>query len=181
MNALLLMGLLAAGVPELIAHRGASKAAPENTLEAFRTAWKEGADAIESDWRLSSDGRIVGMHDATVDRTTEGTGKVVALSFEALRRLDAGKGERVPTLAEMLALVPKGKRTFIEVKVGPEIVPALKTELAASKVPHERIAIIAFDPNVIAAAKKALPSVKAYWLYGWQRKDGAWTATHEEV
>src|SRR5262245_49380181 len=125
--------LLVAAPPELVAHRGASAAAPENTVAAFRVAWQEGADAIESDWRLTSDGRILGLHDASVDRTTDGKGALASLTFEEARKLDAGgwkgerwRGEKLPTLAEMLKVVPSGKRTFVEVKVGPEIVPQLK-------------------------------------------------------
>jgi glycerophosphoryl diester phosphodiesterase len=119
---------------EIVAHRGASAAAPENTVAAFRAAWKEGAHAIESDWRLSVDGQVVCMHDATVNRTTNGKGAVDKLSFAELRALDAGQwkgsawqGERIPTLGEMLALVPRGKRTFIEVKSGPDLVPQVRS------------------------------------------------------
>jgi len=189
MDALLLVTLMAAGdVPALVAHRGASAAAPENTVAAFRAAWREGADAIENDWRLTRDGRIVCMHDATVDRTTDGKGAVSALGFAEIRALDAGrwkgdawKAEKVPTLAEMLAAVPAGKRTFVEIKVGPEIVPQLAREIAASKLPRDRVAIIAFDDAVIAAAKRAMPDVKAYWIYAFKRSQGRWSATTDEL
>jgi glycerophosphoryl diester phosphodiesterase len=189
MHALVLGSLLAAGgLPDLIAHRGASATAPENTVAAFRAAWQEGADGIENDWRLTRDGRIVCLHDATVDRTTDGKGAVAALSFEEVRRLDAGrwkgekwKGERVPTLAEMLAVVPAGKRTFLDIKVGPEIIPPLKREIEAAAVPANRLAIIAFNPAVIAAATAAMPGIKAYWLYAFTRNQGKWSATPDEL
>jgi glycerophosphoryl diester phosphodiesterase len=97
-------------VPEVVAHRGASGSAPENTLAAFRRAAQQGAHMIELDVQLSRDGHVVVMHDDTVDRTTDGHGAVGALDLARLKMLDAGSwfgerfaGERVPTLAEALA------------------------------------------------------------------------------
>jgi glycerophosphoryl diester phosphodiesterase len=184
----LVLLLAAAAMPQLVAHRGASAAAPENTVAAFRAAWREGADAIENDWRLTRDGHPVCLHDTRVDRTTDGKGAAAELTFEQVRALDAGRwkgerwaGEKVPTLGEMLAAVPPGKRTFLDVKAGPEIVPALAAEIEAASIPAERVAIIAFDSRVIAAAKKALPRIKAYWLYAFERTGGKWSATADEL
>ncbi len=99
------------------AHRGDNAAAPENTIPAIAAAVRMGAKQIEFDVRLSRDGRLVIMHDATVDRTTNGTGKVAELTFSGLRALDAGSwfgeafaGTKVPTLEEVLAAIPKGVR-----------------------------------------------------------------------
>ncbi len=150
-------------------------------MASFRAAWAEGADAIETDLRLTRDGRIVCMHDVTVDRTTNGKGKVAELSFDEIRELDAGKGEKVPTLAEMLAVVPSGKQTYIEIKIGPEIIPQMKKEILVSKLPLGRIVFIAFDDKVVTALKQALPTVKTYWLFAFKKKDGKWNATHDEV
>src|SRR2546426_332500 len=75
----------------VIAHRGASAAAPENTLAAFRLAADLGADAVELDVRRTVDGQLVVIHDASVDRTTDGTGRVAALTLDQLRRFDAGR------------------------------------------------------------------------------------------
>ena len=93
----------------VIAHRGASGHAPENTLAAFRKAVSLGAPFIETDLQLSRDARFVAIHDATVDRTTGGRGAVHDLTLAELRRLDAGSwfgseyaGERLPTLDEIL-------------------------------------------------------------------------------
>src|SRR6202030_1288319 len=93
----------------LIAHRGASGHAPENTLAAFKRALTLGATFIETDLQLSRDSRFVAIHDDTVNRTTNGQGKVHDLSLADLRRLDAGSwfgseftGERIPTLPEIL-------------------------------------------------------------------------------
>lgn len=88
--------------PKIIAHRGASGHAPENTMAAFRLAMEHHADGIELDVMLSRDGHIVVIHDATVDRTTNGTGKVSTLTLEELQKLDAGNGEHIPTLQEVL-------------------------------------------------------------------------------
>ena len=100
-----------------IGHRGASGRSPENTLLAFRYAFELGADAIECDVQLSADGEPVIIHDDAVDRTTNGQGRVDQLSFEGLRRLDAGAGEQIPTLQETLDLCQAaGKQINLELK-----------------------------------------------------------------
>ena len=108
--------------PIIFAHRGASAHAPENTLVAFELALEQHADAIELDVKLSLDGYVVVIHDATVDRTTGSRGRVKDLSLASLKALDAGnffsekyRGEKIPTLAEVFEAV--GKRTFINVEL----------------------------------------------------------------
>ena len=108
--------------PVIFAHRGASAHAPENTIAAFELALAQQADAIELDVKLSSDGRVVVLHDATVNRTTNGTGRIQNYSLQDLKKLDAGKsfseqysGEKIPTLDEVFEAV--GKRTFINVEL----------------------------------------------------------------
>ena len=88
----------------VIGHRGALSLAPENTLASIRAAKACGADLVEVDVRLSKDGTLVVIHDETVDRTTDGSGKVEEMALEDIRLLDAGSGERVPTLAEAARL-----------------------------------------------------------------------------
>jgi glycerophosphoryl diester phosphodiesterase len=90
--------------PLIIAHRGASAAAPENTLAAFRLAKTQGAHGIEFDVQLSADGIPVVIHDDTVDRTTNGRGRVTDLTLAQLQSLDAGQGESIPTLAQTFDL-----------------------------------------------------------------------------
>jgi glycerophosphoryl diester phosphodiesterase len=165
------LSALAASPVEIIAHRGASYDAPENTLAAIRLGWEQGADAVEFDVYLSKDGQIVLMHDKDTKRTAGVDKPVVGQTLAELRALDVGKwkdakfaGERVPTLAEALATVPAGKRVFIEVKCGPEIVPEMKRVIAAAKLKPEQTAVIAFSADVIAETKKQLPDLKAYWL-----------------
>jgi glycerophosphoryl diester phosphodiesterase len=108
--------------PVIFAHRGASAHAPENTMAAFELALAQGADAIELDVKLSSDGYVIVHHDDTVNRMTNGKGRIQDLSLAELKTLDAGssfsekfKGETIPTLEEVFEAV--GKRTFINVEL----------------------------------------------------------------
>ena len=108
--------------PLVIAHRGASAYAPENTLAAFRLAAEQGADAVELDAKLSADGQVVVIHDPTVERTTNGSGEVRQLSLAQIKSLDAGgflspqfAGEPIPTLAEVFDAV--GHQLLINVEL----------------------------------------------------------------
>ncbi len=155
----------------LIAHRGAAHDAPENTVAAFNLAWQQGADGIEGDFQLTRDGEIVCLHDATTRRTTDRTLKVAEATLAELRQLDAGfwKGERwrgirIPTLAEVLATVPEGRGVFIEIKCGPEILPALAGALAGSRLQPDQTHVMCFDVDVVAETKRRLPQLKALWL-----------------
>ncbi len=158
---------------EIIGHRGASHDAPENTVAAIQLAWEQGADGSEFDVRMSKDGQLVAIHDPDTGRTA-GVRKLVAdCTLAELRSLDVGRwkdprfaGERVPTLEEMLATVPAGKKAFIEVKCGPEVVPELDRVLRASKLQPEQTPVISFHPDVIAAVKKARPDLPAYLVVG---------------
>ncbi len=101
---------------QVIAHRGASYDAPENTLAAFRLAWQQGADGIEGDFWLTADGEIVCLHDGDTVRTGDRKLSVGQSTLEQLRTVDVGiskgekfRGERIPTLAEVLAIVPAGQ------------------------------------------------------------------------
>ena len=115
--------------PLVVAHRGASGLAPENTLVAFRKGLEVGADAFELDVRLTADGQAVVMHDRKVERTTTGRGLVGSLTLEELKSLDAGSwygaefaGERVPTLEEVFNAFPKELPIYVELKAkGPGI------------------------------------------------------------
>ena len=179
----------AADLPvDIVAHRGASFDAPENTLAAFRLAWQQNADAIEGDFRLTRDGQIICIHDATTDRTTGHKAKIADSTLADLRKLDAGswkspkfKGEPLPTLDEVLATVPRDKRILIEIKSGPEIVAPLKAQLAKSPVAPAQTTIISFDQKVIAACKKEMPDRKAYFLFDFKQKEGKWNNTPDGV
>ncbi|HET6470547.1 MAG TPA: glycerophosphodiester phosphodiesterase family protein [Pseudomonadales bacterium] len=99
----------------IIGHRGAAGLEPENTLRSFARALEIGVDAIELDV-YCVEGHLVVIHDDTLERTTNGHGEVMQTSFAALRRLDAGRGERIPTLAEVFAVVPNGFTVNVELK-----------------------------------------------------------------
>jgi glycerophosphoryl diester phosphodiesterase len=137
--------------PAILAHRGASARAPENTLEAFRLAVEEGAGGLELDVHATRDGEIVVIHDATVDRTTDGSGAVAGMTLEELRRLDAGyrfspdggrtfpyrgRGTRIPTLAEVYAQFPdvRVNADIKETRAGTEEVVLRVIRRAAAEV-----------------------------------------------
>lgn len=188
--AVLSPGFLRAEVPILIAHRGASHDAPENTLSAFRLAWEQGADGIEGDFYLSKDHQIVCIHDKTTGRTAGKDLPVAETPFAELRKLDVGSwkspryaGERIPTLAEVLAIVPADKLFYVEIKCGPEIVPYLPAAFKASGLSAKQIRIICFQEEVIAACKQLLPEIKAYWLTSYKRNEATrkWSPTPAKV
>jgi glycerophosphoryl diester phosphodiesterase len=162
---------MAGNAPLIIAHRGASEEAPENTLAAFRLAWQQGADGIEGDFRISSDGVIVCMHDATTARVSDRRLNVAKTTFGELRKADVGskKGlkwaaERIPSLEEVFSTVPEGRKIYIEIKCGTEITGALKAAVEQSALKPEQIVVIAFDAAVIESVKQILPAVKACWI-----------------
>jgi glycerophosphoryl diester phosphodiesterase len=156
---------------EFIAHRGASDTAPENTLAAIRLAWEQGADAVEIDVYLTRDDHIVVMHDANTLRASGKSLVIRESALEELRALDVGAwkgekwaGERIPTLSEALATIPKGKRMFVEIKCGPEVMPEFEKALKAARVNKRQVAIISFSLDVVKAAKKRSPGFQVYWL-----------------
>jgi glycerophosphoryl diester phosphodiesterase len=100
----------------VVGHRGCALLEPENTLRGFRRALALGCDYVETDVRLTQDGQMILMHDARVDRTTNGTGAVAELLFAEIRTLDAGVGEQVPTLAELLPVLRGRAQLLCELK-----------------------------------------------------------------
>ncbi len=160
----------------IVAHRGASAVAPENTLAAFQLAWTLGADMIEGDFYLTSDERIVTIHDDNTKRTAGEDHKVAQSTLKQLRQLDVGawkspkfRGQHIPTIEEVLSIVPDGKKILIEIKCGPEIVPQLKKVLADASLEPEQTIVIAFNEAVVIAVKKQIPNIKVYWLVGYKQ------------
>ncbi|MCE9548627.1 MAG: glycerophosphodiester phosphodiesterase [Planctomycetia bacterium] len=156
---------------EIIAHRGASHDAPENTLNSVRLAWEQAADAVEIDCHLTADGQIVVIHDADTRRVTGEKLVVAESSLADLQRLDYGRwkgpqfaGEPLPLLAEVIATMPAGKRLFIEIKCGPEVLPALAKELDVSDRPAADFVVIGFHHHVVHGIKQLRPQVPAYLL-----------------
>jgi glycerophosphoryl diester phosphodiesterase len=173
----------------IVAHRGASHDAPENTLPAFELAWEQGADAIEGDFLLTKDNRIVCIHDGSTKRLADRNLVVRGSTLKELRELDVGswkhekyKGTKIPTIAEVFATIPKGKKIFVEVKCGPEIIPYLVKEIGKSKLKTEQVVLICFKQSVVKAFKKAMPKNKAYWLSSFkQNEEGVWEPSLETV
>ncbi len=102
---------------EVVSHRGAGCLEPENTLCAIRKGIGLGADSVEIDVRATKDGKLVLMHDATLERTTNGSGKISEKTFDELKEFDACKGEKIPLLSEALAEVKAaGAKIEVEIK-----------------------------------------------------------------
>lgn len=146
------------------AHRGACATHPENTLAALREAVRLGVAQIEFDVRSTKDGRLVLMHDATVDRTTGGRGAVAAMTFADIRKLDAATkkhprfaGQRVPTLDEALRIMPRDVWLNLHIKGGPRTAAAAAKEVAAQNRLHQ--AFLACDHACADAAKNVCPGI----------------------
>lgn len=161
--------------PLIIAHRGSSTHAPENTLAAFTLAADQGADAIELDVTLSRDGQIVVIHDDTLERTTNGHGRVDQLPYAEIAQYDAGAkfnakyaGERVPLLSQVFEAV--GQRLLINVEIKST---TIKTTGLEAKVidlirQHgliERVIVSSFNPLALIKVKRAEPRLACGLLY----------------
>jgi len=167
---------MAAQVVEIIAHRGASHDAPENTLAAVQLAWQQQADAVEVDVRLSKDGQLVVIHDANTRRTAKVGRKVSDQTLAELRSLDAGRwkgrqwsGERIPTLDEVVATIPEGRRLFVELKCGPEAIAELTGIIRRRGQPPARINAISFSRAIVRQLKAELPELEACWICQFRR------------
>lgn len=158
-------------LPKLVGHRGACAVAPENTMVSFERAWWDGADIIEFDVRLSRDKQVVVMHDAHVDRTTNGTGYVSEFTVTELKKLDAGSwfspyyaGVRVPTLHEVLDWARDRLGLLIELKsqvydgYEPELAPAVLTAIDAAGV-ADQVALISYQPRALVQVKAIAPHI----------------------
>lgn len=176
--------------PKIIAHRGASYDAPENTLAAFNLAWQQGADAIECDVQLTQDGKIVCIHDATTKRVANRNVIVKETPLAELRLLDVGSwkdpnraNERIPTIDEVFGTVPEDGMVFVEIKCSSAVFGPLKKAVARSGLRNEQVAVIDFDTEVIAEAKRQLAGIKTYWLTGFTKdeKTGQWKPTIRDV
>ncbi|MFK7851381.1 MAG: glycerophosphodiester phosphodiesterase family protein [Akkermansiaceae bacterium] len=158
-------------IPLIIAHRGASEDAPENTLAAFRLAWEQGADGIEGDFFLSSDGKVVCIHDKNTKKISDGNLDVTKSTLMQLRQLDYGswknakfKNEPIPTLEEVLDAIPANKWFFLEIKDSPRIVEPIAKILREKSANTSHTVLISFNAEVIKACRKQLPEYRACLL-----------------
>lgn len=160
-------------MPKVVGHRGACEVAPENTLASFERAWRDGADIVEMDVRLSADGQVVVFHDATVERTTDGVGEVASMTLAELKRLDAGRwfaprfaGERVPTLREVFDWAAGKIGLLLELKYSPYgsyepyLVPAVLDVIEDAGI-AEQVATISYQPRAMRQLKALAPGIPA--------------------
>ncbi len=155
--------------PLVIAHRGASARAPENTLSAFRRALEDGADLLETDLRLTSDGALVCLHDATLERTGGDPRPVASLTLSELRTVPVTRPfpgfppEPVPTLEEALALLPSDGGLVLELKDGRFLqAPVARRlgDLLRAAAALERTAVVSFDFGRCRAVRRELPGIR---------------------
>ncbi|HYN65203.1 MAG TPA: glycerophosphodiester phosphodiesterase family protein [Candidatus Limnocylindrales bacterium] len=179
----------------VVAHRGASAQAPENTMEAYRLAVEAGADAIELDVHLSQDGQLALIHDETVDRTTEGAGHVEGFSMAGLRRFDAGarftaadgstpfagKGLKIPTLPEVLDWLPGGVGLVVKIKARAAVPPVIEALRGRPVRDQGHASVISFDEASIDEAHALDPDLPTgYLLVPYQPLEPAmrWAVEH---
>ena len=148
----------------ICAHRGASATHPENTLAAFQEAIRLGVHQIEFDVALTKDARLILMHDATVDRTTDGHGKVSDLTLAQIKRLDAGSwkqahfaDQRVPTLDEAISIMPRNVWLNVHLKGGAELGAAVAREIVEQGRQHQ--AFLACSKPAAEAARRIAPEL----------------------
>ncbi|MDH3976110.1 MAG: glycerophosphodiester phosphodiesterase family protein [Deltaproteobacteria bacterium] len=146
-----------------IGHRGASAYEPENTLPAFSKAIELGADMIELDVHLCRSGELVVIHDENVERTTNGSGLVPDMILEALKKLDAGKGESIPLLSEVIDLIDKRCALNIELKGKGTALPAVRIVSAAIKEKgwlKDDFLFSSFSREELIASREAFSDIK---------------------
>ena len=156
--------------PIVVAHRGASAVAPENTVAAIRAASKLGVPLVEFDVRSSSDGGLFVIHDRTLARTTDGTGRVSRTTANELRLLDAGAwfsekfaGERIPSLAQALDALGPDTVAAIELKTRASVMPVVLDAMRkAGKV--DQTVVFSFHPRQVQAARRVAPMVPTLLL-----------------
>lgn len=164
------------GKPAVIAHRGAAGRAPENTLAGVEAGVTSGARFIEIDVQRSTDGVLVLMHDVTVDRTTDGSGRVSEMSYGAISQLDAGSwysdsfaGERVPRLDQVLELLSGWSGTLVVEAKFPELYPGIAADLVSlfERFSGVSVSSVSFDHDWLAELHRLAPSVPLarLWVY----------------
>jgi glycerophosphoryl diester phosphodiesterase len=148
-----------------IAHRGASGTRPENTLCAFTTAAEAGAAMCELDVQVARDGALVVIHDETVDRTTDGRGRVAGLTLGELKRLDAGvrfdarfAGERIPALNEVFDAL--GDRCALNLELKSERADAPVCEMVRARQAYENVVVSSFDWDALQRVKTLDPAIR---------------------
>ncbi len=173
---LLIMARLEKSDIKIIAHRGGSNLAPENTMAAFQNALNLGVDMIEIDIEQTIDSVVVVIHDTKVDRTTNGKGKVDSLTYSYIKTLDAGswydsrfKGEKISTLEEVLQAVNGKATVLIEIKSGDELYPGIEkrtVETIQHFNAHSWTIVQSFNKKTVERVKILDNEIITYYLLG---------------
>lgn len=177
------------GNPLVIAHRGFSAVAPENTLAAFRLGWESRAEGIECDVHLTADGQVVCIHDDDTGRVSDRNLVVAETDWADLQRLDVGNwkgkkwaGEPIPLLKESMQRGPSSLIWVVEIKCGPNIVAPLLEAIDASGHDWRRVIVISFVKESLKELKRNRPSARAYWLsYLEVKSDGTCKPSIDEI
>lgn len=155
--------------PSIIGHRGCAAHEPENTMRSFKRAVELGAHLLECDVHLSRDGKLVVIHDDTVDRTTGAKGLVSALTLVELQQLDAGRGEKIPLLDELLDWLIGQEGIGLAIEIKPSANPDAVTRATVAAVRErglsERVIIISFDQKAISASRRFASEIFTGFLY----------------
>lgn len=169
--------------PWVIAHRGASKEAPENTMIAFEIALRQGADGIETDIYMTADGSIVCIHDASTKRTSGIALDIVHTLYDDLAQLDVGSwkhkryaGQSIPRLDQVLEVLPGERMLYLEIKDAPRIVKPLHQQLLKSGMNTQQLRLMSFQPSVLLECSIVMPDIQTLWLVDWNMSARFWKA-----
>ncbi|MBQ6265863.1 MAG: glycerophosphodiester phosphodiesterase [Clostridia bacterium] len=169
---------------KIIAHRGANRYAPQNTMPAFNKAIELGIDGFENDVHLTKDGQIVICHNYTVDATSDGTGTITEMTFEELRALDFGsyfcsdfKGTKIPLLSEFFEICKGIEIINVEIKTPkkPCNIVSATVDLARKYRLDKNLLISSFSPDIVKECKEYAPDIKTGMLYDRNEK------TYDEI
>jgi len=149
--------------PRIIAHRGASADAPENTVPAFKRAFDLGVEGVELDVRVTRDGHVVVFHDDNTKRLTGVDKPVAEQTLAELRKLKVNNKARIPTLKEAMATIPPGRAMFVEIKSDVSTVPTVAAAIRASRPSDTTIMLQGFNADTLTALASAVPDAPAYW------------------
>lgn len=155
----------------IIAHRGESYDAPENTLASVNLAWERNADAVEIDVQLTKDAKIVVIHDKITLRTSGKYKRIASNNYDELLKIDVGKfkntkwkNERIPLLDEVIDTIPENKILFVEIKSDDRIVKPLRQLIVQKNISPVQIKFIGFDINTMKLIKDSFPKFESYWI-----------------
>ena len=176
----------------IVGHRGASADAPENTLGAFRLAFAQGADWVEGDVRLTKDGEVVCIHDDTTERVTGGQHLFVIedTGYESLAMLDVGSWkspeyahERIPTLKDVIDILPSDKGLLVELKGGRALGEAAARVVRRCTCDKNQVIFISFDAEALRACKTIAPEFEVWLVSGFSNtgSKAEWSPTASEL